>query len=295
MTIDQNFNEANYAIEDFVKFHGKEISIKPVTVKDRKVSVLFGGNTCSTCGIYRYFDDFLFVLEKFTSNQWLITSVRKLNTNYKVTYVKADFLKELEELKKNISERVNEKIKEFEKMRERGEKELFKELSFCILTANFSATGGIKIQDAIDDGFLTFSEEELERKLKLLGHRFPKARAEYIVEARKHIKTIKELINSNLTGKEIREFLVREVKGLGYKEASHFLRNIGYKDVAIVDRHILRFLLSFKLVSLNNESLTKKRYLEAEKVLESIARKLNVNLAELDLYIWYKMTGKILK
>jgi len=109
------------------------------------------------------------------------------------------------------------------------------------------------------------------------------------------MKTILELVNSNLSGKEIREYLVKKVRGLGYKEASHFLRNIGYKDVAIVDRHILRFLFSHGLVSFKGKTLTKKRYLEAERVLEAIAKKLDLSLAELDLYIWYMMTGEILK
>ncbi|MBO3768018.1 MAG: N-glycosylase/DNA lyase [Candidatus Brockarchaeota archaeon] len=218
-----------------------------------------------------------------------------MRTTYKVTYTHAEFINDLKSLKEEIGKKVSKKLIEFEEVRKKGEKEIFKELCFCILTANFTAKGGIRIQEAIGDGFLTFSKEELEDKLKSLGHRFPSTRAEYIFEARKHIKTILELINSSLSGKEIREYLVEKVMGLGYKEASHFLRNIGYKDVAIVDRHILRFLFTHNLISFSDKSLTRKRYLEAERVLEAIAKKLNLSLAELDLYIWYRMTGEILK
>ncbi|MGB9758802.1 MAG: N-glycosylase/DNA lyase [Thermoproteota archaeon] len=291
----QENSELMRAIKDFQKFHGKEVVAETLDIEDGKISVLFGGNICNTCGIYDYFEDLLISLEKFSSSSWLIASVEDLQTSYKVTYVKADFIDELKSLKKEIGEKVDKRIKEFEEIKKRGEKDVFKELCFCILTANFTAKGGIKIQEEIDDGFLMLSKEGLEEKLRSLGHRFPKARAEYIFEARKHIKDVFNIVSSNLTGKEIREYLVKNIKGLGYKEASHFLRNVGYKDVAIVDRHILRFLSTNGLINFESKSLTRKRYLEAEKILEAIARKLNLSLAELDLYIWYKMTGEILK
>jgi N-glycosylase/DNA lyase len=41
--------------------------------------------------------------------------------------------------------------------------------------------------------------------------------------------------------------------------------------------------------------MTKKRYLEIEAVLKKIAEKLDMSLAELDLYLWYLETGKVLK
>jgi N-glycosylase/DNA lyase len=37
------------------------------------------------------------------------------------------------------------------------------------------------------------------------------------------------------------------------------------------------------------------KYLEIENFLMKIAKKLNLSLAELDLYLWYIETGKILK
>lgn len=291
----QRNNEVIQAIKDFQKHHGKEVTIEMLNIEDDKIYVLFGGNICNTCSTYDYFEDFIVSLEKFSSSPWIMASVEDLHTSYKVVYVKADFIKDLKSLKEEVGEKVNERIKEFEEVKKKGEKDVFKELCFCILTANFTARGGIRIQEEIGDGFLSLSKEELRDKLKSLGHRFPNTRAEYIFEAREHIKTIFELVNSNLTGKEIREYLVKNIKGLGYKEASHFLRNIGYKDVAIIDRHILKFLFNKGLINFENISLTKKRYLETEKILEAIAKKLNFNLAELDLYIWYKMTGEILK
>ena len=158
----------------------------------------------------------------------------------------------------------------------------FNELCFCLLTANYSAAGGIKIQKSIGDGFLTMSEEELAGKLKELGHRFPNARAKFIVEARN-----KKLVYD-------RDWLVENIKGLGMKEASHFLRNIGYTDYAIIDFHIVDWLVKHKFIN-EPKTLTKNKYLEIEDVLRKIAESNKINLAELDLYLWYQETGKILK
>jgi N-glycosylase/DNA lyase len=92
----------------------------------------------------------------------------------------------------------------------------------------------------------------------------------------------------------MREWLVNNVKGLGMKESSHFLRNIGYKDLAIIDFHIVDLLEREKLIE-RPKTITPKKYLEIEQILAELGKKTNLNLAELDLYLWYLETGKILK
>jgi len=208
---------------------------------------------------------------------------------------KKDLLTIVKRLKNNeIKEIINERIKEFKKMRKKSSEEIFKELCFCILTANFNAEKSIKIQQKIGNGFLKLSESELVKKLKNLGHRYPKTRAKYIVSARRYKNSLKEIINSNKDEKKLREWLVKNIKGLGYKEASHFLRNVGFTDFAIIDFHVLDLLESFELIK-KPKSLTKRKYLETEELLRKIAVKSNLSLAELDLYLWYMETGKILK
>jgi N-glycosylase/DNA lyase len=203
-------------------------------------------------------------------------------------------IRTLEKLKKSeVKELVDTRIKEFEEMRKKSSGEIFKELCFCILTANFNAEKSIKIQKEIGDGFLFLDKKELEIKLKELGHRFPETRASYIVEARKFKDSLKNVLES-LKEEEIREWLVRNIKGLGYKEASHFLRNIGYKNFAIIDFHILDLLEKFGLIK-KPKTMTRKRYIEIESLLREIARKAELNLAELDLYLWFLETGKVLK
>ncbi|MEM5793815.1 MAG: N-glycosylase/DNA lyase [Candidatus Aenigmatarchaeota archaeon] len=200
----------------------------------------------------------------------------------------------IEKLKKSeVSKLIETRIKEFEENRKKSSEEIFKELCFCILTANFNAEKSIRIQEEISNGFLFLEKEDLEKKLRELGHRFPKARAYYIVEARKFKDKLKKIIES-LKEEELREWLVENVKGLGYKEASHFLRNIGYKNFAIIDFHILDVLNKFKLVK-KPKVITKKKYLEIESLLRKIAEEAKLTLAELDLYLWYLETRKVLK
>ncbi len=201
----------------------------------------------------------------------------------------------VERLKREpINETIVNRMKEFEEAGKKESNEIFKELCFCLLTANFSATGGIKIQKEIDDGFLHLSEEKLAKKLFELGHRFPNARARYIFEARKHKNSLKENIGSFQDENKKREWVVKNVKGLGFKEASHFLRNIGYKNLAIIDFHIVDLLVRNGLIE-SPKTITPKKYVEIENILRELARKTNTNLGELDLYLWYAETGKVLK
>lgn len=80
------------------------------------------------------------------------------------------------------------------------------------------------------------------------------------------------------------------------KEASHFLRNIGFKNYAVIDFHIVDVLVKNDLIEKpKSKSLTSKKYLEIEEVLRKLAKETKTNLGELDLYLWYHETGKILK
>ncbi|RLG49905.1 MAG: N-glycosylase [Thermoproteota archaeon] len=206
-----------------------------------------------------------------------------------------ELLSKVRELKRSrVRELVDARMREFRRNGRKPSRELFKELCFCILTANFSAERSIRMQEEIEDGFLTLSEGELARELRRLGHRYPESRARYIVEARWIADKLKDIIESFGSQLELRDWLAKSIKGLGYKEASHFLRNIGFTDLAIIDFHILDLLASYGVVE-KPRTLTRKRYLEIEEKLREIARSLGLTLAELDLYLWYLETGKVLK
>jgi N-glycosylase/DNA lyase len=202
-------------------------------------------------------------------------------------------IEDVEKLKSgDLRERIESRLGEFEEAGKKSPEEIFQELCFCLLTANFNAEKSIMIQESIGNGFLTLSEGELTEGLRELGHRYPSARARYIVEARRHIPVLKDVLS--MEGILAREWLVKNVKGLGYKEASHFLRNIGFRDLAIVDFHIVDILTRHDLCD-GRKPMTCRRYLELEKSLMKLGRELDMDMAELDLYLWYCETGKVLK
>jgi N-glycosylase/DNA lyase len=172
--------------------------------------------------------------------------------------------------------------------------ELFSELCFCLMAANFTSERSWKIQDAVGRGFLELPEPQLAAKLKALGHRFPNARARYIVRARPQLDGIRKVLGSGMEKEPLRKWFVDNIYGFGYKEASHFLRNTGRSDYAIVDFHILDVLAKHGLFQ-KPKSLTPKKYLEAERVLGQVSKRANLAQGELDLYLWYIETGKVLK
>jgi len=210
--------------------------------------------------------------------------------------------RELKKLVKNLrnNERLRKKVKqrisEFQKKNQKDNKSWFDELCFCLLTANSSARKGIEIQSYLSriDGFGQMSQEKLTEVLKRMGHRFYRRRAEFIIEARKN-QQIKDIITEFINEKEAREWLVKKIKGIGFKEASHFLRNVGYHNVAILDRHILRVLNDHGLINEVPKSLTPKKYKEVEKIVLGLAGEMKVLPSELDLYLWYSKTGEVLK
>jgi len=192
-----------------------------------------------------------------------------------------------------FNKKINERIIDFINMGKSRNDSLFIELSFCILTANTSAEMGIRTQRIIMDGFIEYSREQLSEELKKAKYRFYNKRADYIVNARFIRKNLKKLI-STMDHFTLREYLVNNVKGLGYKEASHFLRNIGIFDFAILDKHIMQLLMDYgyiKDVKLNSRA----DYLEKEQIFNSMAEMYNLQPGILDLYLWQIATGKILK
>ncbi|MHA1801206.1 MAG: N-glycosylase/DNA lyase [Candidatus Heimdallarchaeaceae archaeon] len=195
-----------------------------------------------------------------------------------------------------VRKQVEKRIKEFQKKNKEDNKSWFDELSFCLLTANSSARKGIEIQNYLSriDGFRNLPQKKLTQVLKRMGHRFFNKRAEFIVEARKH-QQIKDIISNFSDENEARGWLVKNIKGLGHKEASHFLRNVGYHNVVILDRHVLRVLNDHNLIDEVPKSLTPKKYKEIEKLVLDLAKEVEVLPSELDLYLWYSKTGKVLK
>ncbi len=212
-------------------------------------------------------------------------------------------LKELVTHYKKIKPSINKRISEFRSiLASRNNDDIFSEMCFCILTANANA---VKCHDAIRDlcreDLLTDASAS-QIKPKIRGRvRFHNKKADYIVGARKLFKNnsclniVGELDRDDIIG--TRERLVRDIKGYGYKEASHFLRNIGLgSDIAILDRHILRNLKKYGVISKIPSTLGSRNvYLDIEDKMRSFAKKIGITMEELDLLFWSMQTGYIFK
>jgi N-glycosylase/DNA lyase len=191
---------------------------------------------------------------------------------------------------------VDQRMAEFKAFRTKSSHDNFKELCFCILTGNCGAEASLKLHAIIGDRFLTCScPEEFTTLLKDNGGRFYNNKGKFLGNACQYRDTLKATMDDFGDDEpSLREWLVEHVDGFGYKESSHFLRNVGYENVAIIDFHIVDLLVAHGLVE-RPKSLSKKKYLEIEAVLRGIAKKTGLNLGELDLYLWFLETGSILK
>jgi len=202
---------------------------------------------------------------------------------------------QIKSLDKNIVNQVESRLKEFSSFKDKTNQDWFSELCFCILTANSKARTALAIQSELGHkGFASLSQKKLAETIRRNKHRFHNNKSKYITLAREHLD-IKDKIQQHKTSQEAREWLVENIKGLGYKEASHFLRNVGYTDLSILDRHIINLMLENKIINVKPKSLNKNRYLEMEKKLDILSKKLKLNQAKLDLYMWYLKAGEVLK
>lgn len=199
---------------------------------------------------------------------------------------------------------IQARLLEFEEVWRRGsDARLWEELVFCIFTAGASARMGMKSIEAVRPFLLDGRRAEMTRALKQAGaHRFPVARPGYIVIARKYFREhcglrLRERLESFSDPIERRDWLAQEkrIKGLGYKEASHFLRNIGVRGYAILDKHVMRCLADLNVLDTARPPGTRNRYLEIEEKLRAVARDVKIDFDELDLVLWSMKTGEVLK
>jgi len=197
---------------------------------------------------------------------------------------------------------IRQRIAEFDAIWESGtDEKLWEEMVYCFFTGGCSARMGLNSVEAVRPILLTGTHEELMNKL-VGKHRYPRARSGYIVASRDFLQEhcgmrLREKLNSFDDPFERRDWLVKEkrIKGLGYKEASHYLRNIGLKGYAILDKHILRSLAELKIISDPKPPNTRLKYLTVEKELQKLAVRLKIDFDELDLVLWSLKTGEILK
>jgi len=178
------------------------------------------------------------------------------------------------------------------------ESEYFYEVAYCVMTPQSSAVHADRVVENLKrlDFLRTGFDPEPVLRLRDQYIRFHRNKARYLLGIREEIDDILTNVSNGSSGNELRDWLVKNVKGLGYKEATHFLRNIGKNEgLAILDRHILRNLRRYGIIRSIPKSLSKKRYLATEKRFQEFAREIGIPLDELDLLFWSLETGEIRK
>ena len=197
---------------------------------------------------------------------------------------------------------IRTRLKEFEQIGRNGtDQHLWEEMVFCFFTGGCSARMGLKSLEAVRPMLMDADQPALAKALTG-RHRYPNARSRYIVASRefltKHcgMKLRNKLKNFDCD-LERRDWLVREkgIKGLGYKEASHYLRNIGFRGYAILDKHVLNCLAELKIIDDPKPPNTRSRYLTIEESLKKLTDEIGIDFDELDLVLWSMKTGVILK
>jgi len=198
------------------------------------------------------------------------------------------------DLHKIYSTRKKEIIARLQDFKKVGGDDLFYELCFCILTPQSSGFRADEcIQELKKKNFLysNYNPKHLLKK-KI---RFHNNKTKYLLEAKKNYKNVTASLEKVKTPEEKRSWLVKNVKGISLKESSHYLRNIGHENLAILDRHILRNLKRFDAIEEIPKTLTERRYYDIEEKFKKFSEKVKIPMDHLDLLFWAEETGKVFK
>ena len=212
--------------------------------------------------------------------------------------------KQINELRASYEEKkdlIQSRLDEFKEVFEKGDdKRIFEELAFCILTSAVGPRIGIKAINAIKDALIHGGRDELYIKLRD-EHKYPE-RAVYIVHTREYLKSeynleLKRLILSFESPIDRRDFFASntDIKGIGYLQASHFLRNVGFFGYALLDKNVLRSLYELGIIENTKPPTTRNKYIDTENRMKQFAATIEISIDELDLLLWSRRTGHIPK
>lgn len=217
--------------------------------------------------------------------------------------MKNQYFYEIEKKYNEIKPNIEKKLNEYKEIWKNGTNEdIHAELSFCILTPQSKARNAWKaITNMRNDGVLfTGTSEELTEYLNIV--RFKNNKAKYLVLLRQQMTNkdgkiiTKDFFESFKTVTERRNWIVENIKGMSWKEAGHFLRNVGFgQEVAILDRHILKNLVRLEVINEIPKTLTKKLYFEIEEKMKKYCKEVGIPMDSFDLLLWYLEAGEIFK
>ena len=203
----------------------------------------------------------------------------------------------IEELRVLYEERkkaIRERLGDFAAVRPSA---YFYELVYCLLTPQSSAVNAAKAVRLLRNNHFHQSDVNPEPLLYQDDFyiRFHRTKAKHLLAIKEQFLSIRRELSNGSSSVQLREWLVKNVNGIGWKEASHFLRNIGHRNLAILDRHILKNLVRLGVLRQLPTTLTAKQYKAIENKFQQFSRDMRIPMDELDLLFWSMETGEILK
>jgi N-glycosylase/DNA lyase len=202
---------------------------------------------------------------------------------------------ELQKLYSEQQEAIRSRLDDFARV---PQESWFYELCFCLCTPQSSAVHAYNVQRVLEqEEFLTHGHDVLHVLRNPETYiRFHNTKHDRLHRAREQWSSIKELIQQQATPiRDLRDGLADCVNGIGLKEASHFLRNIGRRNLAIIDRHLLTNLVRCRVFDDVPPIATRKNYHAVETAFEQYSFDVGIDMDELDLLFWCAQTGHILK
>lgn len=213
-----------------------------------------------------------------------------------------EVLDELRRIYSLIEPQIQQRIAEFKHICVHGtEEQVFAEFVFCLFTPQSNARSCWGAVERLTAKGLLVRGTKPQLAREMSGVRFHHTKAKNLIRARALFVVddsiiLKSLISAFSDVHYMREWLVANVKGLGYKEASHFLRNIGYGlDLAILDRHVLRNLCLCGSIDTIPETLPRQEYYRLERCMLELAADANIPMSHLDFVLFYRQTKDIFK
>ena len=191
-----------------------------------------------------------------------------------------------------------------------SERALWWDLSTCILSSQVPYPLAAAVADVLDRSELLLTQKTHTRREehifeilsepvnvqgRLRKYRFPSAKAAQLAMTHRRIhktcNSLAELLDDFRTAEDARKWLVNNAPGLGPKQASMFLRNVGLSyDLAILDRHVLEYMELLGLSSVHSRSVQSiSGYIDTEVVLRAHARESDCPVGILDWAIWIVM------
>jgi N-glycosylase/DNA lyase len=203
---------------------------------------------------------------------------------------------------------IERRLDEFESLRDASSERWFKELAFVILTSQSGARNSWRAVEELESNSLLLegSEDEIAEVLERNEIQYEMDKASYILENRNQLSQptlddpsgkikLKDRVDPDRPEKS-REWLVDNLSGIGWKGASHFLRNVGYGNgFAIISSRISSKMYELDLVESPENPSSREEYLSAEQKLKEFSKSSGIDIQALDLVLWSMETGEIFK